>query len=81
VPILIYILDDRVTLALAVVLPLRIAPVHMIEASASGIATTVIGVTIFVFAAMAYFVRQRDRLQKNRMICCTTSSLTTSPGG
>jgi len=52
------------TLVLAVALPLRIDPVHMVEGSASGIASTVMGVTIFVFAAMAYFVRQRDRLQR-----------------
>lgn len=51
------------TLILAVVLPEQIEPVHVVEWSAAGIANTVVGVTIFLFAAMAYFVRQRDRLQ------------------
>ena len=52
------------TLVLAVVLPDRIEPVHVVEATPAGIAFTLVGVTIFVFAAMAYFVRQRDRLQR-----------------
>ena len=51
------------TLFLAIVLPEQIEPVHVVEWSTAGIASTVAGVTIFVFAAMAYFVRQRDRLQ------------------
>lgn len=51
------------TLFLAVVLPQQIEPVHVVEWSAAGIAGTIVGVTVFVFAAMAYFVRQRDRLQ------------------
>jgi len=53
-----------VTLVLAVVLPERIQPLHVVEGSPAGIATTIVGVTVFVFASMAYFVRQRDRLQK-----------------
>lgn len=51
------------TLVLAVVLPERIEPVHVVEGSPTGIAFTVAGVTAFLFAAMAYFVRQRNRLQ------------------
>jgi guanylate cyclase len=53
-----------VTLVLAVVLPERIAPLEMEEGSPAGIAFTVMAVTSFVFAGMAYFVRQRDRFQK-----------------
>jgi guanylate cyclase len=52
------------TLVLAVVLPERIEAVHDVQGSAAGIAGTIAGVTIFVFAGMAYFVRQRDRLQR-----------------
>ena len=48
---------------LAAVLPEWIEPVHVVEGTAGGIATTIIGVTVFLYAAMAYFVRQRDRLQ------------------
>ena len=51
-------------LVLAVVLPGSIDPVHTVEGSPGGTALTVFGVTAFVFAAMAYFVRQRDRLQQ-----------------
>jgi guanylate cyclase len=53
------------TLVLAVVLPGWIEAVHDVEGSAGGIAATITGVTIFVFAGMAYFVRQRDRLQQD----------------
>lgn len=53
-----------VTLVLAVVLPERIEPMHAVEGSTAGIATTIVAVTVFVFASMAYFVRQRDRFQK-----------------
>ena len=53
-----------VTLVLAVVLPERIEPMHVVEGSTAGIATTIVAVTVFVFASMAYFVRQRDRFQK-----------------
>jgi guanylate cyclase len=52
------------TLVLAVALPQRIEPVHAVEWSPGGIAVTIAGVTIFVFAGMAYFVRQRDRFQQ-----------------
>ncbi len=52
------------TLLLAVVLPERIEAVHVVEWSPGGIAVTIAGVTIFVFAGMAYFVRQRDRFQR-----------------
>lgn len=51
------------TLTLAVVLPGWIPPLYVVETSAGDIAFTIFGVTVFVFAAMAYFVRQRDRLQ------------------
>ncbi len=53
-----------VTLVLAVVLPERIEPVHVVEGSPAGIAGTIVGVLAFVFPSMAYFVRQRDRFQK-----------------
>lgn len=51
------------TLVLAVVLPGWIPPLYVVNASAGDMAFTVFGVTAFIFAAMAYFVRQRDRLQ------------------
>ncbi len=53
-----------VTLVLAVVLPERIEPVYVVEGSPAGIASTIGGVTVYLFASMAYFVRQRDRFQK-----------------
>jgi guanylate cyclase len=53
-----------VTLVLAVVLPERIEPVYVVEGTPAGIASTIVGVTGFLFASMAYFVRQRDRFQK-----------------
>ena len=56
-------LGYTVTLVLAVVLPNWIEPLHLVEGSDRGLAQTIFGVTIFVFAAMAYFVRQRDRFQ------------------
>ena len=52
-----------VTVALAVVLPDRIEPIQMDNVPVAGIANTIVRMTIFLFAAMAYFVRQRDRLQ------------------
>lgn len=52
-----------VTVVLAVILPNRIEPLHEPDWSEAGIAATIIGVTVFVFAGMAYFVRQRDRFQ------------------
>jgi guanylate cyclase len=53
-----------VTVVLAVVLPDRIDPLNDIEGSAGAIALTIVGVTTFLFAGMAYFVRQRDRFQR-----------------
>jgi len=53
-----------VTLVLAVVLPERIEPLYVVEGTPAGIASTIVGVTMFLFASMAYFVRQRDRFQK-----------------
>jgi len=53
-----------VTLVLGVVLPERIEPLYVVEGTAASVAFTIVGVTVFVFAAMAYFVRQRDRFQK-----------------
>jgi guanylate cyclase len=35
----------------------------VVEGTDDGIAQTVVGVTVFLFAGMAYFVRQRDRSQ------------------
>jgi adenylate cyclase len=52
------------TVVLGGVAPEWIAPVHDVEASSGDIAATVVGATAFVFAGMAYFVRQRDRFQK-----------------
>jgi len=51
------------TLVLAVVLPERIEPLYVVEGSPAGIAGGIVGVLVFLFAAMAYFVRQRDRFQ------------------
>ncbi len=62
---LLWFLAYVVTLVLAVVLPERIEPLYVVEGSAAGIATTIVSVTAFVFASMAYFVRQRDRFQKD----------------
>ncbi|MDH3426378.1 MAG: adenylate/guanylate cyclase domain-containing protein, partial [Acidimicrobiia bacterium] len=59
-----WLLAYGVTLVLAVVLPNWIEPLHDVEGSAGGMAGTVFGVTVFVFAGMAYFVRQRDRFQR-----------------
>jgi guanylate cyclase len=61
---LLWSLAYAVTLVLAVVLPERIEPVHVVEGSPAGIASTIVGVTVFLFASMAYFVRQRDQFQK-----------------
>jgi len=54
-----------VTLVLAVVLPERIEPLYVVEGTPAGIAGTIAGVTVFLFASMAYFVRQRDRFQRD----------------
>jgi adenylate cyclase len=54
-----------VTLVLGVVLPERIEPLYVVKGSPAGIAGTIVGVVgFFVFPSMAYFVRQRDRFQK-----------------
>ena len=54
-----------VSLQLAVVLPERIDPIYDVEpAPASDIAGTLGAATIFVYAGMAYFVRQRNRFQQ-----------------
>lgn len=52
------------TLVLAVVVPTWIEPPEVSAWSAGGIALTIVGVTVFIFAGMAYFVRQRDRFQR-----------------
>jgi hypothetical protein len=52
------------TLALAVMLPERIEPNYAGEGSPADIAFTIAGVLAWVFPSMAYFVRQRDRFQK-----------------
>lgn len=52
------------SLLLAVVLPEVIDPVYDVESSAGEIAGVAASVAAFLFAGMAYFVRQRDRFQK-----------------
>ncbi|MFV1961123.1 MAG: hypothetical protein ACC658_04750 [Acidimicrobiia bacterium] len=59
-----WLLGYTVTLVLAVALPEQIEPLQVVEGSNSGIAQTIFGVTVLAFAAMTYFVRQRDRFQK-----------------
>lgn len=49
---------------LAVVLPEQIEPIYDVETSDADVAATLIGVTILLYAGMAYFVRQRDRFQR-----------------
>jgi class 3 adenylate cyclase len=54
-----------ISLVLAVVLPEWIDPIYDQEpASAFDVAATLGAATIFVYAGMAYFVRQRDRFQQ-----------------
>jgi len=53
-----------VTVILAVVLPNWIEPLTVNDAGDAGIAINTIVATGFVFAGMAYFVRQRDRFQQ-----------------
>jgi guanylate cyclase len=53
-----------VTLVMGVLLPQYIPPLHDVEPSQGDTAATVVGVTAFLFAGMAYFVRQRDRFQQ-----------------
>jgi guanylate cyclase len=51
------------TVFLAVVLPIWIEPSRLDTGNAGGIALNLAVATTFVFAGMAYFVRQRDRFQ------------------
>jgi guanylate cyclase len=51
------------TAILGAVLPNVIEPLEVVEGTDGGIATTMIGVTVFLFLGMAYFVRQRNRFQ------------------
>jgi guanylate cyclase len=53
-----------VNLVAAVVLSDRIEPINEVEASQADIASTLIGTAVLLFAGMAYFVRQRDRFQR-----------------
>ena len=39
-------------------------PVYDVEWTSGGVASTLVGVTVLLFAAMAYFVAQRDRFQQ-----------------
>lgn len=48
----------------SVVLTDRIEPVYEVEASQADIAFTLIGTAVLLFAGMSYFVRQRDRFQR-----------------
>lgn len=50
-------------IVLSAVLPNWIDPIYIVEPSTGDLATTLIGVVTLVFVTMAYFVRQRDRLQ------------------
>jgi class 3 adenylate cyclase len=52
------------SLVLAVVLPESIDPLYEAEPSAGGVAGIAASVAAFLFFGMAYFVRQRDRFQK-----------------
>jgi guanylate cyclase len=45
-------------------LPTWIGAIYPVEASAAELAINISGVTVLVFATMAYFVRQRDRFQR-----------------
>jgi adenylate cyclase len=51
------------TVTLAVLLPNWVDPLHDVTGSAEGMAQVVAGVTVFLFAGMAYFVRQRNHFQ------------------
>jgi len=51
------------TAFLGVVLPAEIEPLYEGVGSSGQIVGTLLGATVFVFAGMAYFVRQRDRFQ------------------
>ena len=51
------------TVILGAVLPNVIEPLEVVEGTEGGIAATIIGVTVFLFLGMAYFVLQRNRFQ------------------
>ena len=53
-----------VSLFVAIALTESIDPIYDVEWTSIDIAMALIGVTVFVFLAMAYFVRQRDRFQE-----------------
>jgi guanylate cyclase len=53
-----------VTVALAAALPTWIEPTRLGQADDSGIALNLIVATSLIYAGMAYFVRQRDRFQR-----------------
>lgn len=48
----------------AVVISDRVQPINVVEVSQADIASTLIGTAVLLFAGMAYFVRQRDRFQR-----------------
>lgn len=48
----------------AVVLSDRVEPIDVVDVSQADIASTLIGTAVLLFAGMAYFVRQRDRFQR-----------------
>lgn len=52
------------TLAAAAALPTWIEPRYVVEGTTGELVANIGGVTIMVFATMAYFVRQRNRFQK-----------------
>jgi adenylate cyclase len=58
-----WLLAYAATLVLAVILPNWIEPLHDVTGTEEGLAQTTVGVTVFLFAGMAYFVRQRNRFQ------------------
>lgn len=52
-----------VAIVLAAVLPNWIDPAYVVEGETGELTGTIIGVATLIFVTMAYFVRQRDRLQ------------------
>ena len=62
---LVWFIMSVLALVLAVVLPESIDPLYNVEpAAGADLLGSLIGVAVFSYAAMAYFVRQRDRFQK-----------------
>jgi guanylate cyclase len=53
-----------ITVILAAVLPDHIGPSEIGTGSEAGLVSNLIGATAFLFAGMAYFVRQRNRFQR-----------------